>query len=109
MVIYLDLKNMVPSCTRLRFTAKMDWWARRNLLILFGKKARTDSNQTINIRWPNVFILLCNKLPVNYHTRKMLIRKTVYSFMTSVAKSVYAIIQSIMSSDTLYTSEMCPH
>ena len=39
----------------------------------------------------------------------MLIRKNLYSFLTGIAKSGNAILQSIMHSDALYNSPLCRH
>ena len=47
---------------------------------------------------------LCQE-PIN----NMLIRHTLYSVMTCVARSGNAILQSIMSTDTLCTSPLCRH
>ena len=42
-------------------------------------------------------------------TCKMLIRKKLYSFMMCIAKSGNTILQSILNSDALYTSQMYQH
>ena len=52
-----------------------------------------------------VIIFVSRGLP----TCKMLIRKKLYSFLTCIARSGNAILQSIMNSDALYTSPLCRH
>ena len=42
-------------------------------------------------------------------TCKMLIRKKLYSFMMCIAKSRNTILQSILNSDALYTSQLYEH
>ena len=71
------------------------------------------------VAYNNVFRFLCNELrdcSASYMfvsrglpTCKMLIRKNVYSFLTCIAKSGNAILQSIMNRDALYTSPLCRH
>ena len=80
---------------------------------------KSESIRKLCVAYNNVFRLLCNE-PRNCSasymfvsrglpTCKMLIRKNVCSFMTCIAKSGNAILQSIMNSDALYTSPLCHH
>ena len=77
------------------------------------------SIRKVYVAYNNVFRLLCNEpryCSVSYMfvtrglpTCKMLIRKKVYSFIMCIAKSSNTILQSILNSDALYTSQMYQH
>ena len=71
------------------------------------------------VAYNNVFILLCHEprycrasyisVTGGLPTCKMLIRKKLYSFMMCIAKLGNTILQSILSSDALYMSQMYKH
>ena len=80
---------------------------------------KSESIRKLYVAYNNVFRLLCNEprycsasymfVTRGLPTCKMLIRKKVYSFMMCIAKSSYTILQSILNSDALYTSQMYQH
>ena len=79
----------------------------------------SESIRKLYVSYNNVFRLLCNEpmycsasymfVTRGLPTCKMLIRKKVYSFMMCIAKSSNTILQSILNSDALYTSQMYQH
>ena len=74
---------------------------------------KSESIRTLYVAYNNVFRLLCSAsymfVTRGLPTCKMLIMKKVYSFMMCIAKSSNTILQSILNSDALYTSQMYQH
>ena len=80
---------------------------------------KSESIRKLYVAYNNVFRLLCNEprycsasymfVTRGLPTCKMLIRKKVYSFKICIAKSSNTILQSILDSDALYTSQMYQH
>ena len=80
---------------------------------------KSESIRKLYVAYNNVFRLLCHEprycsasymfVTRGLPTCKMLIRKKLYSFMMCIAKSGNTILQSILNSDALYTSQMYQH
>ena len=80
---------------------------------------KSESIRKLYVAYNKVFRLLCHEprycsasymfVTRGLPTCKMLIRKKLYSFMMCIAKSGNTILQSILNSDALYTSQMYQH
>ena len=80
---------------------------------------KSESIRKLYVAYNNVFRLLCHEprycsasymfVTRGLPTCKMLIRKKLYSFMMCIAKSGNTILQSILNSDALHTSQMYQH